>query len=79
MEKFVFVFGLVLGARVLKHTDNLNKTLHSPSLTAAEGQKLADLSCQTLEKIRNNECFDLFWQRTLQLQREFEVQDPTLP
>ena len=29
---------------------------------AAEAQKLAGLICQTLEKIRNNECFDLFWQ-----------------
>ena len=79
MEKFGFLFGVVLGARVLKHTDNLSKTLQSPSLSAAEGQKLANLTCRTLEKIRNDECFDLFWQRTLQLQRELEVQDPTLP
>ena len=37
MEKFEFLFGVVLGARILKHTDNLSKTLQSPSLTAAEG------------------------------------------
>ena len=53
MEKFEFLFGLVLGARILKHTDDLSKTLQLSSLTAAEGQKLADLTCQTLEKIRN--------------------------
>ena len=76
MEKFELLFGLVLVARVLKHTDNLSKTL---SLSAAEDQKLTDLTCQTLEKIRNDKCFDLFWQRILQLQHELEVQDPTLP
>ena len=40
---------------------------------------MANLTCRTLEKIQIDECFDLFWQRTLQLQRELEVQDPTLP
>ena len=60
MEKFEFLFGLVLGTRILKHTDNLSKTLQSPELTAADGQKL---TCQTLERIWNDECFDLFWDR----------------
>ena len=65
MEKFEFLFGLVLGIRILKHTDNLSKTLQSPELTAADGQKLANLTCQTLEKIRNDECFDLFWDQVM--------------
>ena len=37
MEKFEFLFGLVLGIHILKHTDNLSKTLQSPELTAADG------------------------------------------
>ena len=79
MGKFEFLFGVVLGARVLKHTDNLSKTLQSPSLTAAEGQKLADLTCQTLEKIRNDESFDLFWQRIVLFQQDLEVNEPAIP
>jgi len=80
MEKFEFLFGLVLGTRILKHTDNLRKTLQSPEITATDGKKLADLTCQTLEKILNDECFDLFWDRiNLLLQQEFEVNDPVLP
>ena len=39
MEKFELLFGLVLGIHILKHTDNLSKTLQSPELTAADGQK----------------------------------------
>ena len=79
MEKFEFLFGVVLGARVLKHTDNLSKILQSPSLTAAEGQKLADLTCQTLEKIHNDESFDLFWQRVILFQKGLEVNEPAIP
>ena len=79
MGKFEFLFGVVLGARVLKHTDNLSKTLQSPSLIAAEGQKLADLTCQTLEKIHNDESFDLFWQRIVLFQQDLEVNEPAIP
>ena len=35
MEKFEFLFGLCLGECILRHTDNLSKTLQSPSLSAA--------------------------------------------
>ena len=60
MEKFELLFGLVLGICILKHTDNLSKTLQSPELTAADGQKLADLTCQTLEKIKNENALICF-------------------
>ena len=45
---------------VLKHADNLSKTLQSPALTAAEAHHIANLTCQTLERIRNDECYDFF-------------------
>jgi len=48
MERFEYLFGLVLGERVLKHTDNLSKTLQSPSLRAAEGQQIAEMTHKTL-------------------------------
>ena len=34
MNKFNFLFGLVLAGKILRHTDNLSKTLQAPSLTA---------------------------------------------
>lgn len=51
MLSFDYLFGLVLGERILKHSDNLSKTLQNPSLTAMEGQQVAELTCQTLERI----------------------------
>ena len=53
MSTFPFLFGVLLGERVLKHTDNLSKTLQNPALTAAEAHHIANLTCQTLEQIKS--------------------------
>ena len=79
MNRFDFLFGLVLGERLLQHTDNLSKTLQAPSLTASEGQQVADLTRQTLCRIRTTEAFDLFWEKVKRLQREYSVDEPRLP
>ena len=79
MDKFEYLFGLVLGECVLKHTDNLSKTLQSPSLSAAEGQRIAELTCKTLERIRNDECYGFFGEKVLQLQEQLGVNEPAMP
>lgn len=48
MKKFNYLFGVVLGERIYKHTDNLSETLQYPALRAVDGQHLADLTCMTL-------------------------------
>lgn len=40
MNKFDFLFGLVLAERLLQHTDNSSKTLQTSSLTASEGLEI---------------------------------------
>ena len=42
------------------HSDNLSKTLQHKHLLAAECQATAALSIKTLEKIRDDQSFDLF-------------------
>ena len=79
MSKFEYIFDLVLGECVLRHTDNLSKTLQSPKLNASEGQRIAELTCLTVERIRTNECFDEFWEKVLQLARKHGINEPTLP
>lgn len=79
MQTFRYFFGLVLGERILKHTDNLSKTLQNQSLTASEGQQVAELTCQTLERIRTAEAFDLFWKNVMLLQEQKGVNEPVLP
>ena len=79
MNRFDFLFGLVLAERLLQHTDNLSRTLQSPSLTESEGQQIADLTCKTLIQIRTTEAFDLFWEKVQVLQREYSVDEPSPP
>ena len=44
---------------VLMSLGTLIILLQLASLTAAEGQKLANLTCKTLERIHNDEYFDM--------------------
>ena len=50
MTSFDFFFGLVLGEMLLRHCDNLSKTLQNPHLSAAEGQTVADMT-------KRNSCY----------------------
>ena len=70
---------MLLGERILKHTDKLSKTLQDPTLTASEGQQCAELTCATLSSIRSSESFDLFWERVLSFQRKYDVEEASLP
>ena len=79
MKSFDFLFGVALGELLLMHSDNLSKTLQHKHLSAAEGQASADLSVKTLEKIRDDKSFDLFWAKVSVLIQKFDVNDPSLP
>ena len=79
MEKFEFLFGLCLGEFILRHTDNLSKTLQSPSLSAADSQQLAQLTCNTLERLRNQESFSLLWSKVSGMQEKLQIDEPMLP
>ena len=61
MKSIEFFFGLLLGELLLRDSDNLSKTLQSPHMSAAEGQKIAKMTIHTLESIRSEENFLLFW------------------
>lgn len=43
MASFEFFFGLVLGETLLRHTDNLSRTLQGEHTSAAEGQAVASM------------------------------------
>ena len=80
MKTFNFFFGLHLSKRLFAHTDNLSKTLQSPSLSAAAGQRLASLTVETLQSIRNEESFDAFYDVVLIKVKEYPViAEPTVP
>ena len=61
MNTFDYLFGTMLGEIVLRHTDNLSKTLQDKTCSAAEGQEIASMVSCTLQAIRTDESFNLFW------------------
>ena len=61
MKFFKFLFGVMLGELILRHTDNLSRTLQHKIISAAEAQEIARMTVRTLKSIRSDEAFDLFW------------------
>ena len=80
MKKFSFLFGVYLAELVLRHTDNLSKALQCDTVSAAEAQDTAAMVVRTLQTLRNEEAFDLFWELKVNNSAEaFKVEQPELP
>ena len=59
MKDFDFLFGLLLGEQILKHTDNLSKTLQATAMSAVEAYSVAKLCIDVFKKIQTDDDFDL--------------------
>jgi hypothetical protein len=79
MRSFDFFFGIMLAELILKHSDNLSRTLQHAHLSAAEGQEVAKLTVQTLQLLRCENNYDIFWQKVDLYMKELSVDEPTLP
>ena len=79
MEKFNFFFGIQLAERILKHTNNLSRTLQNGAYSAAEGQIVAELSVRTLQSMRDDNSFDLFCAAVLSKSQRLQIAPPQLP
>ena len=51
METFDFFFRITLGELILRHIDNLSRPLQKSTISAAEGQCVADMTVRTLQTI----------------------------
>ncbi len=49
MVKFEYFFGVSLLYMILRHTDNLSKSLQSGSMSASHAQKIAAMTVKTLQ------------------------------
>ena len=79
LKKFDFLFGVMLGEKVLRFADNLSRTLQQKELSAAEGQLAAELTVDTLATFRNVEEFSKFWSSVMDKAAGVEVNEPILP
>ena len=61
MTTFDLLFGLQLSMKILKITDNLSRTLQKQSMSAAEGQSVAELTVKILKSMRTDANFNAFF------------------
>ncbi len=79
MKKFDFFFGVSLGLLILRHSDNLSKTMQKTDMSAAEGQAITAMTIATLKSLRTDENFDLFWNKVTTSAECFDISKPALP
>ena len=78
MMKFDFFFGISLGLLILRHSDNLSKTLQKADMSAA-GQVLTAMTIATLRSLRTDDCFDQFLEKITTSAEDLDISKPTLP
>ena len=62
----------------MQQSDNHSKSLQHDTITLGEGQKLAKLTIDNLKSICKEEKFKNFYDRVLQTQSVFDIDEPTL-
>ena len=78
MNTFQFTFGTMLGEMVLHHTDNLSRSLQEKVCSATEGQIIAAMVVDTLQSLRNDASFELFWSKVTSITEPLDI-EPLLP
>ena len=78
MKTFDYLFGVMLGQSILRHTDNLSKGLQQ-DLSACEGQTMAQLTIETLSKLRTDERFPEFYDDVKAKAESVDVNEPSMP
>ena len=69
----------MLGLLILKHSDNLSRSLQKTDISASEGQEIASFTVKTLKLMRNEEHCRLFWLKVTQSAEKLDIQDAFLP
>ena len=79
MQCFDLVFGLDLSMKILKITDNLSRTLQRSSISAADGQEVAELNVCTLQGMRAKEYFILLYDTVKKSSERYGTEISILP
>ena len=79
MHSFDYYFVVYVLQLLLRHSDNLSKSLENSDMSSCEGQALAAISIKTLEILRNNGSFDSIWYLIKRDAASLELPEPTIP
>ena len=77
--KFSCCFNIHLAHLILSHTDNLSQTLQGTQMTAVNAQVISRACVTTLESIRFENEFNLFWNKVKQFAEEHKIDESHLP
>ena len=75
---FQYLYGIMLSEMILRHMDNLSRTLQHKFLSAEKGQQVAKMTVDTITSLRNDDAFDLMWEKVSRKARSLEVSEPQL-
>ena len=64
---------------LLQLCDNLSQALQTKTISAAEGQHLGKMVIDTLQGMRKDKLFDLFWEKVCGYVESFDVEQAQLP
>ena len=79
IEQFEFYFALHLSHKLYALTDNFSKTLQWHKLSALSGTRNAELTKKTIETMRNDESFALFYETTVRKAEKHDfIKEPSL-
>ena len=78
MNKFNYFFRVKLTILLLRHSDSLSETLQSPKLSASQAQSITRETVITLEKLRDDDYFLLFWKEILTESKQLYIDEPAL-
>ena len=79
MQTFDYFFGTSLGVLLMKHSDNLSKTLQHTFMSAVEGQSVCAMTVATMRVMRSDEQFEMFWNLINLKAKALELSEPLLP
>ena len=77
--KFSYCFGIHLAHLILSHTDNHSQTLQGTQMTAVDAQDVSRVCVTTLQSIRSENEFNLFWNKVKQFGEKHKIEKPHLP
>ena len=63
MKSFSYLFRIVLGNLILRHSDNLSCKLQKVDISAVQGQEVTSMTVQTLKSLRLDSNYKLFWKK----------------
>ena len=79
MEKFSFMFGVMLAEKVFSMTDRLSRALQAKHVFAIEAKKYIAITVDGLKDLRSDSQFDDFWSGVKEKAEELDVDEPVLP